>query len=75
MSSCLPRNEALEKEDRIDEMKKKKKTQKKNLLQAQQAPALPYAKAVGCPDTGSYPAPSPDPTTHDTVLMTRYDVI
>ena len=33
-------------------------------LQAQQAPALPYAKIVGRPGTGSYPAPSPDPTTH-----------
>ena len=27
MSSCLQRDEALEKEDRIDEMKKKKKAQ------------------------------------------------
>ena len=35
-----------------------------HLLQAQQAPALPYAKVVGCPGTGSYPAPSPDQTTH-----------
>ena len=52
-------------QDRRDE---KKKTNKKNsppvphLLQAQQAPALPYAKAVGRPGTGSYPAPSPDPS-------------
>ena len=36
-----------------------------HLLQAQQAPDLPYAKVVGRPGTGSYPAPSPDPTTHD----------
>ena len=51
MSSRLPRDEALEKEDRIDEMKKKKKKKK---LQAQQASALPYFKVVG----------HPDPTTH-----------
>ena len=31
------------------------------LLQAQQAPALPYAKVVG--STGSYPAPLPNPAT------------
>ena len=47
-----------------------KKIYKKNsppvphLLQVQQAPVLPYAKVVGRPGTGSYPAPSPDPTTH-----------
>ena len=35
-----------------------------HLLQALQAPALPYAKVVGHPGTGSYPAPLPDPTTH-----------
>ena len=66
MSSRLPRDEALEKEDSIDEMKKKKKNSPPvpHLLQAQQAPALPYAKVVGRPGTGSYPAPSPDPTTH-----------
>ena len=67
----LPRDEALEKEDRIDEMKKnklnkkkkkKKKTPVPHLLLAQQAPALPYAKVVGRPGTGSYQAPSPDPT-------------
>ena len=29
-------------------------------------PCPPYAKVVGLPGTGSYPAPSPDPTTHDT---------
>ena len=51
-------------------MEKKKKKKKKNssrvphLLQAQQAPVLPYAKVVGRPGTRSYPAPSPDPTTH-----------
>ena len=52
MSSRLQRYEALEKEDRIDEMKKKKKKKKNSppvpyLLQAQQAPVLPYAKVVG----------------------------
>ena len=31
-----------------------------HLLQTQQALALLYAKAVGCPGTGSYPIPSPD---------------
>ena len=74
MSSRPLRDEALEKEDRIEKTKKKKKKKKtlKNsptfphLLQAQQAPALPYAKVVGCPGTGSYPAPSPDPTTRHT---------
>ena len=39
------------------------------MLQAQQAPALPYAKVVGRPGTGSYPAPSPDPTTHKMLEM------
>ena len=59
MSSRLQRNEALEKEDRTDEMKKNEKKKKKKkktpvpqLLQAQQAPALPYAKEVGRPGTG-----------------------
>ena len=65
MSSRLPRDEALEKEDRIDEMKQIKNSPTvPHLLQAQQAPALPYAKVVGRPCTGSYPAPSPKPTTH-----------
>ena len=65
MSSHLPKDEALEKEDRIDKMKKIKKKQPtvQHLLQAQQAPAQPYVKVVGRPGTGSYPAPSPDPTT------------
>ena len=34
-----------------------------HLLQAQQALALLYAKVAGRPGTGSYPAPSPSPTT------------
>ena len=66
MSSRLPTDEALEKEDRIDEIKKNKIKPSPPipyLLQAQQIPALPYAKVVGRPGTGSYPAPSPDPTT------------
>ena len=49
MFSRFPRDEALEKEDMIDVMKKRKKT----TTTAQQAPALPYAKAVGRPGTGS----------------------
>ena len=57
MFSRLPRDKALEKEDRIDEMKQKtkqKNTQKNSppvphLLQEQQAPALPYIKVVGRP--------------------------
>ena len=74
MSSSLPTDEALEKEGRIDEMKKKKKKYiyiyiysplVLYLLQTQQALTLPYAKVVGRPGTGSYPAPSPDPTTHN----------
>ena len=65
MSSRLQKDEALEKGDRTDEMKKTKNSPPvPHLLQAQQAPALPYAKEVGRPGTGSYPAPSPDPTTH-----------
>ena len=68
MSSRLPTDEALEKEDRIDEIKKiiiiKHSPPIPHLLQAQEAPALPYAEVVGRPGTGSYPAPSPDPTTH-----------
>ena len=63
MSSRLTTDEALEKEDMIDEMNKIIiiiKTVVSHLLQAQQAPALPYTKDVGRPGTGSYPAPSPD---------------
>ena len=44
-------------------MKKKKSPPVPDLLQAQQAHALPYSKVVGHPGTGSYPVPSPDPTT------------
>ena len=67
MSSRHPTDEALEKEDRIDEMKNdiyRNSTPVLHLLRAQQAPALPYAKVVGRPGTGSYPVPSPEPTTH-----------
>ena len=61
MSSRLQRDEVLEK-DRIDEMKKMKNSPPvPHLLQAQQVHALPYAKVVGRPGIGSYPAPSPDP--------------
>ena len=63
MSSRLPTDEALAKEDRIDEIKKKHSSPIPHLLQAQQAPTLPYAKVVGLLCTESYPAPSPDPTT------------
>ena len=52
MSSRLPRYEALEKEDRIDKIKKNNKKNSRSiphLLQAQQAPVLPYAKVVGRP--------------------------
>ena len=48
MSSRLPRYEALEKEDGIDEMKKKSPPVS-HRLQAQQAIALSYAKVVGHP--------------------------
>ena len=66
MSSRLPRDEALETEARIDEMKNTHKNSLlvPHLLQAQQAPALPYAKVVGRPGPGSYPKPSPNPTIH-----------
>ena len=45
ISSRLPKDEALEKEDRIDEMKKRKKKSPPvpHMLQIQQPPALPYA--------------------------------
>ena len=50
MSSRLPRDEALEKEDRIYEMKKIKNSPPvSHLLQAQQATALPYAKVKDAP--------------------------
>ena len=69
MSSSLPTDEALEKEGRIDEMNKiyiyMYSPPVLHLLQIQQALTLPYAKVVGRPGTGSYPAPSPDPITHD----------
>ena len=51
MSSRLQRDEALENEDTIDEMQKKKQQQKTK--EKQHTPALPYAKAVGRPGTGS----------------------
>ena len=59
--------------------KKKKKTAHASrtccpyLLQAQQVPALPYAKEVGRPGTGSYPAPSPDPTTSAGMVWYKFD--
>ena len=46
-----------------------------HLLQAQQVPALPYAKVVGRPGTGSYPAPSPDPTTYILHSQVHYIVL
>ena len=51
-------------------MKKKKKNSPlvPHLLQAQQTPALPCAEVVGRPSTGSYPAPSPNQTTHKKVM-------
>ena len=74
-----PRDEAFQKEDRLDKMKKQKKTKKKknsppvpHLLQAQQAPALPYAKVLGRRGTGSYAAPSPEPTTHNVACVPMF---
>ena len=66
MSSHLSTDKILEKEDMRDKMKKKKKNSPPvaHLLQAQQALALQYAKVVERPGTGSYPAPSLDPSTH-----------
>ena len=69
MSSRLPitTDEALEKEDRIDEISKQQQKHTPpipHLLQTQKTPAQPYAKVVGRTGTGSYPAPSPDPATH-----------
>ena len=74
MSSSHPTDEALEKEDRIDEMEKQIKISPPvpPLLQAQQALALPCAKVVGRPGTGSYPAPLPDPTTYTFVFNLTY---
>ena len=68
MSSHIPTDEALKTGDRIDEIKK---TKKKNIVHPSCACckhsrplALPDAKVVGRPGTGSNPAPSPDPTSH-----------
>ena len=48
MSSRLPTDEALEKEDRIDEMKIKYKNRPSvpHLLQVQHDPDLPYAEVI-----------------------------
>ena len=60
MSSRLPTDEAIEKEDRIDEINKKK--QKKHSHPSRTC--CRHSRPVGRPGTGSYPAPSPDRTTH-----------
>ena len=66
MSSRFARDEALEKENRIDEMKKKKKQPTRPAPAASTAGPCPTIckVVVGRPGTGSYPAPLPDPTTH-----------
>ena len=67
MYSRLPTDEALEKKDRMDEMKyiyKPIRPAPSASTARPRAPALPYVKVVGRPGTGNYPASSPDPTTH-----------
>ena len=61
MFSRLPKDRTLEREDKIKY--KKYSPPVPHLLQAQQVLALLYAKVAGRPGTGSYPAPSPSPTT------------
>ena len=61
--SCLAVSQkTVEIEDRW-KIKKKYSPLILQLLQAQQDLALLYAKVAGSPSTGSYPAPSPSPTT------------
>ena len=57
-------DEALEMDWRDKKKNEKNSPPIPHLLQAQQAPALVYAKLVGRPVTESFPAPWPDPTTH-----------
>ena len=70
MSSRLQRDEALEKEDRIDEMKTITTTTKKQPTHT--APAASTAgtcpticQSSRTPQHWKLPAPSPDPTTHE----------
>ena len=65
MFSRLPKDRTFE---RADEKYIKYSSPVPHLLQAQQALALLYAKVAGCPGTGSYPAPSPSPTTQSTIM-------
>ena len=52
-------------QDRRDEKTHKKTAhQSRTYCKHSRSLALLYAKAVGCPGTGSYPAQSPNPTTH-----------
>ena len=51
----------------VDEKYKKYSPHVPHLLQAQQALALLYAKVVGRPGTGSYPAPSPSPIVNEII--------
>ena len=60
---CLPRNEALEKENRIDEMKKIKTQPTSPAPAASTAGPCPtICQSSRRPGTGSLPAPSPDQT-------------
>ena len=54
--------------DRWDEKNIKKTTHPFCTCRKHSRPALPYAKEVGRPGTGSYPSPSPEPNTHDVPL-------
>ena len=66
MSSRLPKDEALEKEDRIDEMTKKKEEKKKPTRPAHAAITAGSRPTIciliGRPGTRGYPVQSPDPT-------------
>ena len=71
MSTRLPRHGAIEKEDRIDEMKKKH-TKTQPLLQAQQDFVLLYAKVVGCPALEATKHHHPtQPPTHAKMILNK----
>ena len=68
MVSRLPKDRTLEMEDWW-KIYKKYSPPVPHLLQAQQALALLYAEVAGRPGTGSYPTPSPSPTTQSVNLI------
>ena len=74
MISRLPKDQTLEMEDRC-KIKKIYSPPVPHLLQTRQDLALLYAKVAGCPGTGSYPAPSPSPTTQTNRFIFGHGVL